>query len=75
MIKVKNPQTQEVEQIETFCEMLSKKNNSVLYLLEDYLGMKLLTDEHLKQIRDQILSVSAEIKRLPSNIEMDSDEK
>jgi hypothetical protein len=63
-IKVKS----EVEELSTYLKKLSKRNNSVLYKLEEYLDKKLLTDEQLIEIRDAILTVSADINKLSSQI-------
>lgn len=64
------------ETIESYCQRISRKNNSILYKLEEYLGKKLLTDEDLISIRDTILTVSAEIKKIPENIVVgDNDER
>lgn len=54
--------------LDSYCLLLSKKNNSILYKLEDYLGSKLLDDERLETIRDLLLTVSADIKRLPKEV-------
>lgn len=56
----------EVESVYSYCSNLSKRNNSILYLLESYLNKKLLSDSELAEIRDVILTVSADIVRLPS---------
>ncbi|MBG9776196.1 hypothetical protein ABD71_25095 [Brevibacillus laterosporus] len=58
------------EDFQVYCERLSRKNNSTLYRLEKYTGLKLLQKEELKEIRDVILSVSGEISRLPSKISL-----
>ncbi|MEH7760075.1 hypothetical protein V7417_05080 [Bacillus pumilus] len=47
---------------------LSKKNNSVLYKLEEFLDKKLIADPSLSEIRDIILSVSGDIVRLENSI-------
>ncbi|MCY7542507.1 hypothetical protein P9173_09280 [Bacillus safensis] len=47
---------------------LSKKNNSVLYKLEEFLDKKLIADPSLSEIRDIILSVSGDIIRLENSI-------
>lgn len=57
-----------IESMESYCKRLSKKNNSILYLLEDYIGHSLLSDEKLVHIRDLVLTVSADIERLNSLI-------
>lgn len=57
------------ESLQSYCNRLAKKNNSVLYMLEAYLNKKMLEDEKLAEIRDVILTVSAEISKLPSRIE------
>ncbi|AKO91912.1 hypothetical protein BEH_07235 [Priestia filamentosa] len=59
----------------TYCSLLSKKNNSTLYTLEKYIGSPLLSDDTLMKIRDDILTVSAEISRLHEKLIMsDTDE-
>ncbi|MBS4747533.1 hypothetical protein [Bacillus altitudinis] len=47
---------------------LSKKNNSVLFKLEEFLDKKLIADTSLSEIRDIILSVSGDIVRLENSI-------
>lgn len=47
---------------------LSKKNNSVLFKLEEFLDKKLISDPSLSEIRDIILSVSGDIVRLENSI-------
>lgn len=69
-IKVKS-KFYEPESLETHCRRLSKKNNVILYKIEEYLGKKLLDDDQLAEIRDIILTVSAEIKELPNNLQVD----
>ena len=61
------------EDLNAYCRKLSKKNNSVLYKLEDYLGGQLASDNRLMEIRDIILTVSAELSRIPSNIVKDEE--
>jgi len=63
-------------ELQIFCTRMSKKNNSVLYKLEKYLDKPLISDSELVEIRDIILTVSAEISRLPSNLIIgDKDER
>ncbi|PCK17664.1 hypothetical protein CEY02_19715 [Bacillus pumilus] len=47
---------------------LSRKNNSVLFKLEEFLDKKLIADPSLSEIRDIILSVSGDIVRLENSI-------
>jgi hypothetical protein len=68
MIYIKSKVSNEVESLSSFCKRLSKRNNSILYKLEEYLDKKLLTDEQLVEIRDTILTVSADINKIPSQI-------
>lgn len=56
------------EKLNSYCTRLSKRNNSILYLLEKYLNKKLLDESDLVSIRDTILTVSAEISRIPEYI-------
>ncbi|WGT37982.1 hypothetical protein QH639_19460 [Lysinibacillus sp. 1 U-2021] len=56
----------EDESIYSYCSKLSKRNNAILYLLELYLNKKLLSDNELAEIRNVVLTVSADIARLPS---------
>ncbi|MCL1696263.1 MULTISPECIES: hypothetical protein [unclassified Lysinibacillus] len=56
----------EDESVYSYCSKLSKRNNSILFLLESYLNKKLLSDSELAEIRNVILTVSADIIRLPS---------
>jgi hypothetical protein len=71
-VKVFSPALSE-ETLSNYCTKLSKKNNSILFLLENYLGKKLLDDEQLIAIRDVVLTVSADILRLKSNITVGED--
>ena len=59
---VKTPEAN--EPLDTYCKKLSKKNNAILYKLESYIGKPLLSDEQLAEIRDIILTVSADIGRI-----------
>jgi hypothetical protein len=68
MIYIKSKVSNEVEPLSSFCKKLSKRNNSILYKLEEYLDKKLLTDEQLVEIRDTILTVSADINKIPSQM-------
>lgn len=63
--------TDELESLEAYCQRISKKNNSLLYLLENYLGKPLSSDDELIEIRGLILTVSGEISRLPKLIKVD----
>jgi hypothetical protein len=56
------------ETLESYCKRLSKKNNSVLYKLENYLQKTMLSEPELTEIRDIILTVSGDISRIPINI-------
>jgi len=51
-----------------YCSRLSKMNNSVLFKLERYLQKPLLSDDQLSEIRDIILTVSADISKLNERI-------
>lgn len=57
-----------VESLEEYCNKLSKRNNSVLFKIEEYLGKKLLSDDDLMEIRSFILSNSMSIKTIPEII-------
>ena len=61
-IYVKTPISK--EPLDSYCKKLSKKNNAILYKLENYIGKPLLSDEQLTEIRDIILTVSADIVRI-----------
>lgn len=65
----------ELESLENYCMRLSKKNNSVLYKLENYLNKKMLEDVSLIEIRDLILTVSADIARLSERIVVNGEEQ
>ncbi len=54
----------EKESLEVYCKRLGRKNNSLLYKLENYLNKKLLSEDELVEIRDTILTVSADIAKL-----------
>jgi hypothetical protein len=56
------------ETLESYCKRLSKKNNSILYKLENYLQKSMLSEPELLEIRDVILTVSGDISRIPINI-------
>lgn len=56
----------EDENVFSYCSKLGKRNNAILYLLETYLNKKLLSNNELAEIRNVILTVSADIARLPS---------
>jgi hypothetical protein len=75
-ILVKTPSSHsEYESLAVYCQKISKKNNSLLYHLEKYLGKKLLSDNELTEIRDLILTVSGDISRLPDiSVVIDGDE-
>lgn len=64
----------ELESVYSYCSRLSKRNNSILYLLESYLNKKLLDEPELAEIRDIILTVSADISKLHSILHIDGDE-
>lgn len=57
-----------------YCKSLSKRNQVVLFKLEDYLGRSLVNDETLIEIRKLILSVSGDIMRLSNNIIVERDD-
>jgi len=61
----------EDESVYSYCFKLSKRNNSILFLLESYLNKKLLSDSELVEIRSVILTVSADIVRLSSLLYID----
>ena len=64
------------EPLDSYCRKLSKKNNAILYKLENYIGKPLLSDEQLSEIRDIILTVSADIDRMNQFIsERDENER
>jgi hypothetical protein len=68
-VKIKSTVGQdELESLYSYCSRLSKKNNSVLYLLESYLGKKLLEEPQLAEIRDILLTVSADITKINSHL-------
>jgi hypothetical protein len=74
MIKVKIipiEGSDESESLYSYCSRLSKRNNSVLYLLESYLNKKLLDEPQLAEIRDVLLTVSADITKINSHIHVD----
>jgi len=49
-----------------FCDLLSRRVKSVLYLIDDYLDPE--SSVEFKDVRKSILDVSGEIGRLPINI-------
>lgn len=61
----------DLETIYSYCSRLSKKNNSVLYKLESYLQKKLLDEPELAEIRDILLTVSADISKLNNNLHIE----
>ncbi|KON87344.1 hypothetical protein AF332_11245 [Sporosarcina globispora] len=70
-VKIVNPHSKELESLYTHCSRLSKRNNSVLYLLESYLDKKLLDDPQLAEIRDILLTVSADITKLTNHLHIE----
>ncbi|MNF66700.1 hypothetical protein D3C84_484970 [compost metagenome] len=64
----------QLEQLDVYCKKMSKKNNALLYKLENYLGKKLMTDDELVEIRDVILTVSADISRISDLIVVDGED-
>lgn len=69
-VKIQNG-TDELESLYSYCSRLSKRNNSVLYLLETYLQKKLLDDPELAEIRDVLLTVSADISKLYNHVHIE----
>lgn len=67
-VKIQNGENGYTENLSSYCLKLSKKNNSTLYLIESYLNKKLLDDPELVEIRDAILTVSADISKLHLNL-------
>jgi hypothetical protein len=67
--------TEECESLYSYCSKLSKRNNSVLYLLESYLHKKLLDDPELAEIRDILLTVSADISKINNLIHINRGEE
>lgn len=63
------------ETLYSHCVRLSKRNNSLLYKLESYLGQKLTDNHELSEIRDTILTVSADISKLHHNIRVGEDDE
>lgn len=63
------------ENLLTYCSRLSKKNNSIMFLLESYLGKKLLDEVELAEIRDVILTVSADISKIHSSLTVECGEE
>ncbi|PKR82852.1 hypothetical protein [Heyndrickxia camelliae] len=68
---VKQDGSLEFESLYSYCSRLSKKNNSVLYRLESYLHKKLLDEPELAEIRDILLTVSADITKLHSYLHVE----
>lgn len=56
--------------LKEYCTRLGRRNNSVLFRLEKYLGIKLLSNDELKDIREIVLDISADITRLPDSVEL-----
>jgi hypothetical protein len=74
LIRLQNGEVHE-ESLYSYCARLSKKNNSILYKLENYLDQRLLDNGDLAEIRDIILTVSADISKLHDNLKLgDEDE-
>lgn len=74
MIKLYIKVDNHLEELESYCRRMSKKNNSVLYKLENYLNKKLMSDVELVDIRDTILTVSADLSRLSTLMVLDGDD-
>jgi hypothetical protein len=69
MVKICNSENQEsFETLDSYCKRLGKRNNSLLYRLENYLGKKLMSDDELIEIRDLVLTMSADISKLSTLI-------
>lgn len=73
-IKIRDRDHDYIESLDIYCERLQKKNLSVLFQLEKYIGKLLTTDDELANIRGSILTVSGEIKRIPLNLAGAADE-
>lgn len=72
LVKIKKTDgTFELESLYSYCSRLSRRNNSILYLLEDYLNKKLLDDPKLTEIRDVLLTVSADISKLTTHLQIE----
>ncbi|MCA1025673.1 hypothetical protein LCM23_06185 [Cytobacillus kochii] len=69
-VVIKNGSSDDYETLFNYTSRLSKKNNSILYLLENYLDKKLLSEPELSEIRDIILTVSADLTRINANIKV-----
>lgn len=77
-VKVKTKSTDGCEQLESlysYCCRLSKRNNSILYLLESYLNKKLLEEPQLAEIRDILLTVSADITKISNYLHIECGEE
>ncbi|MED1863233.1 hypothetical protein P4V41_07175 [Fictibacillus nanhaiensis] len=69
LVKVSDSHDQNsYESLESYCKRLGKRNNSLLYKLENYLGKKLMSDDELIEIRDLVLTMSADISKLSTLI-------
>lgn len=73
-VKIQSPNGVELESLYSYCSRLSKRNNSVLYLLESHLQKKLLDDPELAAIRDVLLTVSADISKLYNHLHVECGE-
>ena len=62
------------EDLESYCNWLKRKNSVVLFKLEKFTGMALVSSPELLEIRNLILDVSNDIARIPSNIMIEGDE-
>lgn len=74
-IKVRIPNKDlgyEIDTLQNYCLRLSKQNNSLLFLIENYLNKSLLSEPELTEIRRVILTVSANISRLNDYIQINS---
>jgi hypothetical protein len=67
----KSDGTVELESLYGYCSKLSKRNNAILYRLESFLGKKLLEEPELADIRDIVLTVSADISKLSSHLHLE----
>lgn len=63
-----------LEPISMYLKFLKNKNNSTLYLIEEYIGMSLDSDVKLLEIKNNILDVSGSLGRLPYQLLIVSDE-
>lgn len=68
-VEVQHLEGKSYEPLDVYCNKLSKRNNAILYKIENCLDIKLLNgNPELEELREYILNISSEISRLHKRI-------